>query len=374
MKNLNKLSKIADIMVNDSLHITSGDRLLLNFSVGGIELAKLVGQKAAALGAAVLPRCHEKNVEASILIGVNKKITPEIFTEMVAGENSDINWCTKVAYIRHIENPNVYDQVDPKILAQYHQSLYPSQKIRVERRQWSLIYLPSTAEAKRDKISFKKYEELFFKACSQPWDKIIKAQQILIDKYLDKGKTLEIFAGKSHLKMSIDKQVFENSTIECNIPGSEVFSSPVRHTLEGQLILPYPVMFSGKIIPNLKLYFEKGKVIRHETSDKKCQKFVEEQLNIDSGAREIGEIAFGTNRILKQPFLNGLFIEKVAGSGHLALGCAYQGKVDNGVRSTNHIDLTFMMNKKYGGGKVLVDGKIIQKNGKFIDKRLAILN
>lgn len=369
-----KLIKLADLILNQSLSLKKGDRLLLNFNPSGVELAKIIAKKASQLGAAVMARCADKEVEAAILEGVEKNQSPEIFNEISSGDFFDVSWSTKVLYIRCNENTKIMDNINPKIISEYHKALYPTQKLRVERRQWSLVYLPTKAEAKKDKMAYEKYVDLFFKACDRPWDKIKKAQQYLIDKYLDKGKELEIWAGKSHLKMSIKNQLFENSLIDCNVPGSEVFSSPVRGTIEGQLILPYPVNFTTRCLPNLELYFEKGKIIKHKTSDKKGQKFVEEQLNIDDGAREVGEIAFGTNRVLDRPFLNGLFIEKVGGSGHIAIGCAYSGKVDNGVRSANHIDLTFMMLPKYGGGKVMVDGKIIQKNGKFLDKKLAILN
>ncbi len=374
MKNNKQIQRLADIVVKDSMQIKEGDKFLLNFSVSGIELAKIIAYEAAKLGAAVISRCVDKGVEAAILDGVGKNQKAEILTEIVMGENSDIAWANKIFYIRSNDNPQVWDRVNPKIMGEYHKALYPSQKIRVERRRWGLLYLPTKAEAKKDKINFEDYEKLFFKACNRPWKEIEKAQQILIDKYLDLGKELEIVAGKTHLKMSIEKQRFENSTIECNIPGSEVFSSPVRGTIEGQLILPYPVMFAGRCLPNIELYFEKGKVFKHKTSDKKGQIFLEEQLNLDEGAREVGEIALGTNSIFKRPFLNGLFVEKVGGSGHIAIGCSYQGKVDNGVRSVNHVDLTFMMLPKFGGGKVVVDGKIIQKNGKFLDKKLDILN
>ena len=147
MKNNKQIQRLADIVVKESLQIKEGDKLLLNFSVGGIELAKIIGYEAAKLGAAVISRCVEKEVEAAILDGVGKNQKAEILTEMVMGENSDIAWANKIFYIRSNDNPQVWDRVNPKILGEYHKALYPSQKIRVERRRWSLLYLATTAVA-----------------------------------------------------------------------------------------------------------------------------------------------------------------------------------------------------------------------------------
>ena len=176
---------------------------------------------------------------------------------------------------------------------------------------------------------------------------------------------------------------FANSTINANYPGSEVFSAPVAGTISGRLTLPYPVMFAGKKLPNLTLVFEKGRVVSHTVEgDAKLQEYVTSVLDSDDGSCQVGEVAFGTNPSFYKPMLNALFAEKVGGSFHIALGDSYKMKkyagrdvnLDNGVESQNHIDLTRMMTQKFGGGKVVLDNNVIQKDGIFKDSRLAILN
>lgn len=381
--------RIAGIMVNTSLKIAEGDRLLLKFNPGGRQLASYIAYQAGELGAAVLPRCDDQTVEAAALAGIGRRITPEVFTDMSAALANDVAWSTKVAFVRCVDNPAVMKMVDGKVNADWMAATRSSQNVRVERREWTLIYIPTPAEAALDNMPFDDYVKMFLRACDRNWPDIKAAQGVLIDNYLNPGKTLEIYAGErldprwqTHVKMSIEGQTFANSTVDKNVPGSEAFSSPVRGTIEGQWAIPNPVMFNGRALKNIALVFDKGRVVEHYTDEPGGMEWVQQQLDTDEGAREVGEVAFGTNRAFDRPVLNGLFVEKVGGSSHLAIGRSYQLRqydgapvnLDNGVRSNNHIDLTRLMLPGYGGGRVVVDGKVIQENGEFLDPRLATLN
>lgn len=387
--NPQKMWRIAELMVQKSLQITEGDRLLLQYNSGSSQLASMVGYQAAEQGAAVVARCEDPTVEAAILAGIGRHRTPAVFEEIVLPQAADIAWATKAAIVKCMDTPEAMDIVDGQIAAQWSQAREPLFQTRIERRRWALVYLPTKAEARLDQMNYEDYVDMFFRACDRPWEEIKDAQQVLIDEILNPGKLLQVVAGenlnerwRTNLTMSIDGQTFANSTIGRNIPGSEVFSSPVRGTIRGRLALPYPVMFGDKVLPNLILTFEDGRAVHYETDDESGMEWVEQQLNIDEGAREVGEIALGTNRAFNRPLLNGLYVEKVGGSGHLALGNAYQFRIyegrpvvlDNGVRSADHIDLTYMMLPQYGGGRVMVDGKMVQYNGDFLDPRLEILN
>jgi len=379
-----KVWRVASSIVNTSQEIKEGDRLLLNFFPGSRQLAEMVAYQAAHQGAAVVLRCQDPTVEAALLAGIKNQSSQELLNDMSWGSNADIAWATNFIAIRCVDNPNAMDIVDRQILLESENSLANSQSIRIERRRWTLIYLPTKQEAEIDHMDFDQYVQMFLNACDRPWNKIKEAQQYLIDNILNPGENIEIYAGKNtHLKGSIKNQVFVNSTIGRNFPGSEVFSSPVRYTLEGTLDLPYPVSFGKQVIlPNLKLTIEKGKVTEYQTTDPEKQKTLGFILGSDEGVKEVGEIALGTNRAFNRPLLNSLYVEKVGGSSHIALGFSHQsvkydGKeinADNGVRSKHHIDLTFMMLPDYGGGKVLIDNKIIQLDGEFLDPHLAILN
>lgn len=389
--NPEKMFRIAEIMIDQSLKVTEGDRLLLRFHPGGSQLAQMIAYLAGERGAAILPRCEDPLVEAAMLAGISKNETTRIADELALGHNADIAWATKVAFVRSKDYPQAMDVVPPEVMQTYNKALETALRIRVDRRPWILIYLPTKAEAEIDQMPYEEYVDMFFRACDRPWSGIEAEQNILINEVLNPGKELILRADRdsngkwqTELAMSIEGQTFANSTVDFNVPGSEIFSSPQRGTINGVLTLPYPVMFEGRIIPNLKLFFQDGKVVNHqvESDNEEDWKWVEIQLNTDDGAREVGEVAFGTNRVFNRPLLNGLFVEKVGGSFHIALGNAYKFKtyagkpvkLDNGVESANHIDLTRLMLPNYGGGEVIVDSQVIQRDGDFLDSRLATLN
>lgn len=384
-----KVARIASIMVDDALGVNDKDRVFLGYRPGGRQFAMHVAYLAAQRGAAVIPRCEDPSVEAAMLAGMKGHETAQVFEEMATVANAEIGWATKVALVGCIDDPKVRDIIDGDVDSKWNTAKSPSLGVRVNRRKWSLIYIPTPAEAKLDGMSYGDYVTMFLNACDRPWADIRTTQQILIDEYLDPGRELEVYAGeemderwRTHVRMSIEGQTFANSVADVNIPGSEAFSSPVRGSIEGQWAVPNQVMYNGRLLPNIALVMRQGRVVEHFTTDPDGMVWVGQQLDVDEGAREVGEIAFGTNRAFDRPLLNGLYVEKVGGSMHAAFGRAYQTneyagrpvQLDNGVRSANHIDLTRVMLPQFGGGRVLIDGRLIQQNGEFLDPRLALLN
>ena len=84
-------------------------------------------------------------------------------------------------------------------------------------------------------------------------------------------------------------------------------------------------------------------------------------LNIDDGARFLGEMAIGTNRGIQQYTLNMLFDEKIGDTIHCALGNAYpECKGTN--QSVVHIDIIKTMKED---GKILADDFVIYEKGKY---------
>jgi len=253
-----RMERLAEIIVDRALKIKDEDRLLLRYNPGGSQLAQFVAYKAAEKGAAVLPRVDDPLVQAAALSGTAQNVTPRVFDEMAAGHNADIAWATKVSFIRSNDFPEAMDNVPGDIAREWNKATEAALRLRVDRRPWNLIYLPTVAEAKIDGMSYDEYVDIFFRACDRPWDQIEAAQDILANEILNPGKQLELFGGeklgekwRAHIIMSIKDQTFANSTIDRNIPGSEVFSSPKRGTINGRLALHYPVMFAGRKLPNL---------------------------------------------------------------------------------------------------------------------------
>jgi len=155
-----------------------------------------------------------------------------------------------------------------------------------------------------------------------------------------------------------------------NIPDGEVFSCPVRDSVEGVIQYNAPTVYLGTSFDNIRLVFKHGKIVEATSSNTKR---LNEILDSDAGARYIGEFALGFNPYIREPMRDILFDEKIAGSFHFTPGQAYDG-VGNGNRSQVHWDMVCIQRPEYGGGEVWFDGKLVRKDGLFVPKALHKLN
>lgn len=249
---------------------------------------------------------------------------------------------------------------------------------------YTLTVIPTRKDAEIDGIEYKAYTDLFFEMCDQPWNMINEAQKALIEEFNAASHVRITNNDGTDISMSLVDHdgshfTFCNSLIAKNVPGSEIFSAPRMDSVEGKVVAKGKFLnHADHLIENLTLEFEKGKLVRYH-ADKGVENF-EAEINVDEGARFTGELGIGTNPHLKQHVANGLLVEKIGGSFHLALGRPYsyteyggeKVKVDNGNKSGLHWDITTMLYGKEG--KIYLDGRLIMDNGFWIDQKYDVLN
>jgi aminopeptidase len=155
-----------------------------------------------------------------------------------------------------------------------------------------------------------------------------------------------------------------------NIPDGEVFSCPVKNSINGRIQFNTPTLYAGTKFENVCLEFKDGKVVQATSNNTKR---LNEILDTDAGARYTGEFSLGFNPHILNPMCDILFDEKIAGSLHLTPGQAYE-ECDNGNRSAVHWDMVLIQRPEWGGGEIWFDGELIRKDGKFLPKDLRGLN
>ena len=164
------------------------------------------------------------------------------------------------------------------------------------------------------------------------------------------------------------------STVACsgahNIPDGEVFTCPVRDSVQGHVQFKAPTIYQGTALDSLRLAFKNGRVV-DATGNNTTR--INEILDTDDGARFIGEFALGFNPFILEPMRDILFDEKIAGSFHFTPGQAYE-EADNGNRSQVHWDLVCIQRPDYGGGEIYFDDKLVRKDGTFVLDELKALN
>lgn len=150
-----------------------------------------------------------------------------------------------------------------------------------------------------------------------------------------------------------------------------MFIAPTLYSAKGEIEFNAITRYQGSSFENIKLKFENGKIIDYDS--KTNLEKLKNILESDVGNKFIGEFAFGTNPNINIPRSNILFDEKILGSFHIALGNSHSLS-DNGNKASIHWDMVNMLTKEYGGGKIIIDDKIIQEDGIFVPKELKPLN
>jgi len=240
---------------------------------------------------------------------------------------------------------------------------------RVNKTKWVVLRWPTPAMAQQAMRSTENFEDFFFRVCTLDYSRMTPGMNAL-QKLMGKTDKVHIKGPDVDLRFSI-KGI---GAVSCgglrNIPDGEVFSCPVKNSVEGEISYNAPTVYQGTSFDNVRLVFNKGKIVEATANHS-------EQLNrildTDSGARYVGEFAIGFNPYILEPMRDILFDEKIAGSFHFTPGQAY-GEANNGNKSRIHWDLVCIQRPEYGGGEIFFDGKLIRRNGLFVPKSLQKLN
>ena len=245
----------------------------------------------------------------------------------------------------------------------------PVQDQRVKRTKWVVLRWPTPSMAQLAGMSTEAFENFFFDVCTLDYRKLQPGMKAL-KRLMEQTDRVEIQSPGTDLNFSIKGIPAVICGGDRNIPDGEVFTAPVKDSVEGQLTFNAPSIYQGTAFDGIQLNFKRGKII--EASSNETDK-LNKILDSDAGARYIGEFSLGFNPRVFQPMRDILFDEKIAGSFHFTPGQAYE-EADNGNRSQVHWDMVSIQRPDYGGGEIYFDGKLIRKNGEFLSKQLRSLN
>jgi aminopeptidase len=221
----------------------------------------------------------------------------------------------------------------------------------------STVAFPCQALAQEAEMSLTDYENFVFGSCLQDWNALGKKMKRVLKKF-QKGKSVHLIGEGVDLKFDIHGKLAKSDLDGENIPMGEIFMAPVRESLNGWIKFDYPAIESAKEVTDIYLKFKDGKVI--ESTASKNEDFLKEMLSADENASYVGEFGIGMNPKVNKFTKNLLFDEKMGGTIHLALGMAYKDN-GGGNDSVIHWDIVKDMSK----AKIILDGKVVQENGKW---------
>ncbi len=237
---------------------------------------------------------------------------------------------------------------------------------RVQRKKWVVLRFPNNAMAQLAETSQEAFEDFYYEVCCADYARMSKAMDGLVG-LMEATDKVQIKAPGTDLSFSIKGIPIVKCDGRRNIPDGEVYTAPVRESINGTITYNTPSLYQGTVYTNISFTFENGRIVK-AICDGLSEK-LNGILDTDEGARHIGEFAIGLNPFILHPMKDTLFDEKIAGSFHLTPGQCYE-LAPNGNDSAIHWDLVQIQRPDYGGGEIRFDGKLIRKDGVFTDPEM----
>ncbi|MEK7469827.1 MAG: aminopeptidase [Planctomycetota bacterium] len=362
-----RVVKLAKTIVGYSCSVKPGEKVLLEAFDIPADVVGIMVEEISAAGGVPMVHLRQNEVTRALLINAKEE------TWKAHGAADLALMKEAQAYIALRGSNNVAEMSDvPNDAMQWYQSHYMQPvhfKRRITHTKWCVLRWPTPSFAQQAGMSTRAFEDFYFEVCTMDYAKMAGAMKPLADR-MKKTNTVRIKAPETDLTMSIKGIPAIPCTGDKNIPDGEVFTAPVRNSVNGKIRFNAPTIYSGTRFENVRLEFRNGKVVNATSSDTKR---LNEILDSDEGGRYLGEFAIGFHPLIKKPMLDILFDEKIMGSLHMALGNAYD-IADNGNKSKIHWDMVLIQTPEAGGGEIWFDEECIRRSGRFIVPDLECLN
>ncbi|MEK4516641.1 aminopeptidase [Paenibacillus sp. FSL H8-0122] len=362
-----RIQKLAANLVGYSVNVQPGENVLVEMIGSERDLIKAVVEEVGKAGGRAFVQLTDRTVLRSML----KYATPEGIKTWAEIDLNRMKQMDCYIGIRAGENVNDLSDVPEENMKLYN-SLYSHpvhSEQRVKHTKWVVLRYPNASMAQLANTSTEAFEDFYFEVCNLDYAKMDKAQDSLAE-LMRRTDKVRISGPGTDLTFSIKGIGAEKCSGQKNIPDGEVYSAPVRDSVNGTISYNAASIYNGVTFENVKFTFENGRITEASSNDTAR---LNEILDSDDGARHIGEFAIGFNPYILHPMKDILFDEKIAGSLHFTPGQAYD-VTDNGNRSSIHWDLVLIQRPDYGGGEIYFDDVLIRKDGIFVVPELEGLN
>ncbi len=360
-----RFNELADGLTGFSTSLKKGEHVLIDaFDVPDAMVIALV-RAAKRRGAHPHVQLHRARVTRELALGAEEaQYAHHAGVELARMQKMN-------AYIALRGSENIFEAADvPANRVQLVSRLMkPVLDHRVGKTKWVVLRWPTSAMAQQAGMSTEAFEDFYFRVCTLDYARLTPGMKVLAD-LMGKTDRVHIKGPGTDLRFSIKGIGAQPCGGLRNIPDGEVFSCPVRDSVEGVIQYNAPTVYLGTSFDHIRLVFKQGRIVEATSSNTKR---LNEILDSDAGARYIGEFAIGFNPHILEPMRDILFDEKIAGSFHFTPGQAYEG-VGNGNKSQVHWDMVCIQRPEYGGGEIWFDGKLIRQDGLFVPKALHKLN
>jgi aminopeptidase len=356
---------LARNLLDYSVKLQPGEILYLEIKgVQTLELGKEIMKYATEKGGVTFWFYNDESLSRQFIMGASdeqmKKLA-DVHLEIMKKASCYLG-------LRGSDNPFDLADVDLEQMKRFQTIFYKPVHLeeRVKRTKWCVLRFPNNAMSQLAETSQEKFEDFYYNVCNLNYAKMSRAMDPLVE-LVDKTDMVKIRGSGTDLTFSI-KGI---PVVKCdglrNIPDGEVYTAPVRDSINGTIAYNTPSLHEGVVYNNITLTFKDGKIIKATAAA--FEDRLNKILDTDENARFVGEFSLGVNPFILHPMKDTLFDEKIRGSIHLTPGCCYD-EAPNGNVSAIHWDLVLIQRKEYGGGEIYFDDVLIRKDGIFTDSAL----
>jgi aminopeptidase len=362
-----RIETLAKNLINYSVQLQPGEKVLIeNFGLQR-ELVTALVKEAYAAGGYPFVLLKDHQVDRALLMGAQE----EQFEMMAQFEAQVMEQMDAYIGLRSGDNINELADVPDEKMKIHGNTIQKKvhRDIRVPKTKWVVLRYPNASMAQLAKMSTEAFEDFYFNVCNLDYGKMDKAMDALVD-LMNKTDKVRITGPGTDLTFSIKDIPAVKCAGRMNIPDGEVYTAPVRESVNGVISFNTPSPYQGFTFENVKLTFKDGKIVEATANDTER---INNIFDTDEGARYIGEFAIGVNPFILHPMQDILFDEKIDGSFHFTPGQCYDDAY-NGNHSNIHWDMVMIQRPEYGGGEIYFDDVLVRKDGRFVIPELECLN
>jgi aminopeptidase len=360
-----RFDKLAKLLVEYSTRLKRNETVLVEAFDVPDEMPIALIRAIRKAGAIPFVQIHRARVSRALTLGASDRQ----LRLLASHELARMRKMDAYIAVRGSNNVTELSDVPAKQMQLMAKRMRPVQDQRVKKTKWVVLRWPTPSMAQLAGMSTEAFEDFYFEVCTLDYGKLQPGMKAL-KALMERTDCVEIKGTGTDVRFSIKGIPAVICGGDRNIPDGEVFSCPVKNSVQGCVTFNAPSIYQSTGFDGIRLEFRDGKIV--DATSNQTEK-LNKILDSDAGARYLGEFSLGFNPHVLQPMRDILFDEKIAGSFHLTPGQAYE-EADNGNRSQVHWDMVSIQRPDYGGGEIYFDGKLIRRDGEFLSKQLRSLN
>jgi aminopeptidase len=355
------IARWADLLVDYCLMVERDETIAIGSTLEAARLVEAAGKAVILRGAHPLVRMEIPGLTEFFLEHADNAQLAHLPATLMA-EAREADGRIRIAAD---EDTSAMCRVDPRRQAAFERAREPIRRIARQKR-WVLTQYPTAGYAEAAGMALGDYEAFVVSALfldrpdpTEAWRELGRRQAGLVE-FMSTVRSIRIEGEGTDLGLSVAGRTWINSDGRRNMPSGEIFTGPVEDSAKGRLRCGFPVCRDGRRLVGIELELKSGEVVAARAEE--GEDYLKAMLEIDAGARRLGELGLGLNPGIDRFTGSILFDEKIGGTVHMALGQSYPetGGVNT---SALHWDLIVDTRTR---GRILADGRLVMEDGRWL--------